>query len=47
MPARDEGDEHPDLLAGDPVPADHELDIDAFEELEDGIGDDDEEGVDA
>lgn len=35
VPAIDAGDEDPDLLAGDPTEAEHDLDIDAFTDEED------------
>ncbi len=33
--AMDEGDENPDLMVGEPVEAEHDLDIEAFEEESD------------
>lgn len=35
VPAIDAGDEDPDLLAGDPTEAEHDLDIDVFTDEED------------
>jgi hypothetical protein len=34
QPARDEGDENPDLMVGDPVEAEHDLDLDSFDDEE-------------
>lgn len=34
-PARDEGDEQPDLMVGEEVEPEHDLDIEAFEEGDD------------
>lgn len=40
VPARDEGDEHPDDMVGKPAHADHDLDPDDFDVEDDGDGED-------